>query len=149
MATIQIVTFGIAVLGAILGIINTWHNLNQRKVKLKLKPAHAIPVGGVDPNIQFCIEITNLSAFPVTIEEAGVLFKGTKDRGIIPHPIFTDHDNKWPRKLESRTSITVYSQLPSIGANHRIKCAYAKTQCGVIVKGTSPALKQISREQNF
>jgi len=75
--TFQAVTLAIAVLGAILGIINTWHNLDKRRVKLKVTPAHAIPVGGMDPRLQFCIEITNLSEFPLTISDAGVFFKGT------------------------------------------------------------------------
>lgn len=29
---------------------------------------------------------------------------------------------------------------------HTIRCAYAKTDCGVMVKGNSPALKQLARD---
>ena len=142
---IQLITFAIAVLGAALGIINTWHSLDKSRVKLKVSPAHAIPFGAADPNIKFCIGITNLSAFPVTISDAGVLFKGTDSRGCIVNPIFTD-GGSWPRRLEPRSSITVYSQIP-VGKNgHKIKCAYAKTQCGVEVEGNSGALKQISND---
>lgn len=73
MSTVQAITFAIALLGAVLGLINTWHSLDKSRVKLKVVPAHAIPVGGADPWLQFCIEVTNLSTFPVTVHEVGVL----------------------------------------------------------------------------
>jgi hypothetical protein len=66
----QVVTMAIAVLGAVLGIINTWYNLDKSRVKLKVTPAHAIPFGAVDPKLKFCVQITNLSFFPVTISDA-------------------------------------------------------------------------------
>ena len=145
---IQMITFAIAVLGAALGIINTWHSLDRSRVKLKVIPAHAIPFGNVDPNLNFCIEITNLSAFPLTIADAGVFFHGTTDRASIANPVFADGGN-WPRRLEPRASITVYSQVPVSNKGYKIKCAYAKTQCGVVAKGDSGALKQISNEQQL
>jgi len=145
-SNLQLFTFAIAVLGAVLGIINTWHSLDKSRVKLKLKPAHAIPFGAVDPNLKFCIEISNLSVFPVTISEAGVFFKGTDKRGCIVNPVFVDHGS-WPRRLEPRSSITVYSHIPQSTDGNKIKCAYAMTQCGVVVKGNSKALQQISNEQ--
>lgn len=142
----QIVTFGIAVLGAVLGIINTWHSLDKARVKLKVIPAHAIPVGGVDSRLRFCIQITNLSLFPVTISDAGVFYNGTKSRGAIVNPIFPEGGN-WPKRLESRSSISVYSQIPVAPLGHKIKCAYATTQCGVVATGISGALKQIASGQ--
>ncbi|NHQ87731.1 hypothetical protein HA050_16560 [Iodobacter sp. HSC-16F04] len=136
-------TLGIALVGAVLGIINTWHSLDKVRVKLKVVPAHAIPYGGTNELLQFCIEITNLSAFPVTVNDAGVFFHGTAERGAIVAPVFTDNGH-WPRRLEPRSSITVYSQMPRARLNHKIKCAYAKTQCGYTQTGSSPALKQIA-----
>lgn len=111
-----------------------------------MRPAHAIPYGGVDPTLRFCIEITNLSAFPITVEEAGVHFHYSEKRGAIINPVFADGGG-WPRRMEPRSSITVYSQLPASKNGHRIKHAYARTQCGVVVTGNSPALKQIANEQ--
>ena len=52
----QVITLGVAVLGATLGIINAWHGLDKSRVKLKVTPAHAIQVGATDPRIKFCIE---------------------------------------------------------------------------------------------
>ncbi len=143
---IQMVKLSIAVLGAVLGIINTWYNLDKARVKLKVTLAHAIPVGGVDERLKFCVQITNLSAFPLTISEAGVFFKGTDSKGSIVNPVFANGGD-WPKKLEPRTSVSVYSQIPEAPVGHKIKCAYAITQCGEVCTGTSGALKQIANKQ--
>ena len=140
---IQTVTFGIAVLGAVLGILNTWHNLDKMRLKLKVVPAHAMPVGGVDPRLRFCISVTNLSAFPVTIDEVGVRYHRSMSRGALISPATMD-EGRWPRRLESRSSVTVYSQLPDSSDGLRIRCAYARTECGHTKEGTSPALRQIA-----
>lgn len=129
--------------GAVLGVINTWHGLDKSKVKLVVQPAHAIPIGGANPNLNFCISITNLSAFAVTVNEVGVFYHGTKQRGTFVMPI-THDGGAWPRRLEPRTSVTIYGQRPT-PTQGRIKTAYAKTACGVTATGTSGALKQISR----
>jgi hypothetical protein len=72
------VTLSIAVLGAVLGVINTWRAIDSSRVKLKVLPRHAIPVGGAPSHIGFCIAVTNLSAFPVTVNEVGVLYRGNR-----------------------------------------------------------------------
>ncbi len=140
---LQIITIVIASVGAVLGIINTWFNLDRSRVKLKVLPKHAIPVGAFDPNLKFCIEITNLSLFPVSVDSAGVLYHGTGSRGLFIDPIFMEGGN-WPKRLESRSSVTVYRQLPEPFRGHKIKCAYAQTQCGKLITGNSGALKQIA-----
>ena len=140
---IQGVTLSIAVLGAVLGIINTWHALDRSRVKMKVRPAHAIPVGGADSRLTFCIEVTNLSTFAVTVSDVGVFYHGTNRRGSFVHPVLID-GGSWPRRLEPRSSVTVYGQRPESTPALRIKCAYAKTDCGVTKTGSSPALKQIA-----
>lgn len=140
----QVTTMAIAAVGAVLGIINTWRSVDQSRVKLKVTPAHAIPYGAVDPSLRFCIQITNLSEFPVTIDDAGVFYRGTDNRGSIVNPVFAD-GGSWPRRLESRTSLSVYSQLPYSKSGHKIKCAFVRTQCGVTKTGTSGALHQIAK----
>jgi len=142
----QTITFAIALLGAVLGVINTWYNLDKLRLKLKVAPKRAIPLGAADPRLTFCIEVTNLSSFPVSVEDAGVFYRGTKNRGSIVQPVFAE-GGSWPKRLEPRTSFTVYSQAPHSTQGHRIKCAYARTQCGSTVTGTSPALKQIANER--
>ncbi len=143
MTLIQGLTLAIAVLGAVLGVINTWHQLDRSRVKLRVVPKHAVPMGNTDPRLTFCIEVTNLSAFAVTIEEAGVFYAKTKARGAYSPPVLLDGQG-WPRRLEPRTSVTVYGQPPESRPGHRLRCAYARTACGVVREGTSPAFKQLS-----
>lgn len=144
MSTVEPITLAIAVFGAVLGIINTWHNLDKTRVKLVVRPKHAIPIGAVDPNLTFCIEVTNLSSFAVTISEVGVLYYGTAARGAIIQPVLGD-GGEWPRRLEPRSSVTVYAHNPAANSAHRIRCAYANTECGVTSRATSPALQQIAQ----
>jgi hypothetical protein len=143
----QALTLSIAVIGAVLGIINTWQNLDKSRLKLKVTPTHAIPIGDVDPRLTFCIEVANLSAFPVSIRDAGVFYRGTQRRGSIIQPVFSD-GGMWPKRLEPRSSVTVYRQTPEPFQGHKIRCAYATTQCGYTKVGTSPALRQIARMLN-
>jgi hypothetical protein len=137
----QAITFAIAVLGAVLGLINTWHGLDKSRVKLKVLPAYVIQIGGLNQFFEFSIEVTNLSTFPVTIREVGFLFHGSKKRGFIE--MRTLDGSSLPRRLEPRSSFTLYSRLPN-AENGKIRCAYAATQCGVMKRGNSPALKQIA-----
>lgn len=98
MTIVNGVTLALALLGAVLGIINTWQALDKTRVKLRVRPKHAIPFGGMDERLTFCIEVTNLSAFAVTIEEAGVSLKGSDNRLAYTNPVLID-DGGWPRRL--------------------------------------------------
>lgn len=142
MSVVNGITLALALLGAVLGIINTWHALDRTRVKLRVRPKHAIPLGAVDERLNFCIEITNLSAFAVTVSEAGVALKASDKRLAYTSPVLID-EGGWPRRLEPRTSVTIYGQAPST-SGRKLKCAYAKTACGVMREGTSPAFKQMA-----
>lgn len=48
MTIFNVITFAIAVLGAILGVINMWHAIDKSTGKLRVILKHAIPVGGMD-----------------------------------------------------------------------------------------------------
>ena len=143
MTLVTAITLAIAVLGAVLGIINTWHGLSRTKVRLKVVPAHAIPFGGTDPSVNFSIAVTNLSEFAVTIREVGVLYEGTDKREAMIRPVILD-GGSWPRRLEPRTSVSAYGRAPEITGRPRIRRAYAMTDCGLTKTGTSPALEQIA-----
>lgn len=142
------ITLSIAVLGAGLGVINTLRLIYRDRVKLKVVPKRAIPVGKmIDKRIRLCIDVTNLSTFPLTITEVGVLYHGTDKRGVVVNPVIRDGGG-FPRKLEPRTSLTTYMRPEALEQTdgHLVKLAYASTDCGVLVKGNSPALKQMVRE---
>ncbi|MDZ7888356.1 MAG: hypothetical protein U5M72_03475 [Pseudomonas sp.] len=144
MTTMDAITLSIAILGAVLGVISTWHALDRSRLKLKVRPAHAIPYGAANPNINFCIEVTNLSDFAVTVKDVGFFYRGTNKRGAIIQPVLIDN-GPWPRRLESRTSVTIYCQVGSTNIEKKIKAAYAITECGKTKTGNSPALHQLSR----
>lgn len=142
------ITLSIAVLGAVLGILNTWLSIDRDRVKLKVIPKQAVPVGAMmDQRVRLCIDITNFSTFPLIITEIGVLYRGSNNRGAVLNPIIMD-GGSFPRKLEPRTSFTAYMHPEALfhDHGHLVKYAYAKTDCGVLIKGNSPALKQMVRE---
>jgi hypothetical protein len=84
MAAVEPVTLGIAILGAVTGVIGIglsiwamYRELDRERVKLKVIPNLGIPVGqGYFPHI-LTVEITNLSVFPISIAQVGVLFRGS------------------------------------------------------------------------
>ena len=76
-----------------------------------------------------------------------MLYRGTKKRGAVVNPIVID-GGTFPRKLEPRTSFTAYFHPEALHRLNgcKIRCAYAKTDCGVMIKGNSLALQQLARE---
>jgi hypothetical protein len=141
------VTVILATIGTVLGCINTCDLLNKRRVRLRVVPRSAIPdQGGVwtnstqhIPGGAVCIEVTNLSSFPVTIDEVGYTLPSRR-RATIIKPILLDSKG-WPRRLEPRDSVTVYGDVADIPRN--IGKAFARTACGVTRFGNSPALDDL------
>lgn len=133
------ITLAIALLGAVLGILNTWIVIDQRRVRLRVSPAYALAPGTVG----FLIQVTNLSAFPMTVTEVGFTLPSNK-RAVITDPMFMDGKG-WPRRLEAREPVTTYfdpTTLPK-GQMNVLGKAYAHTACGEWAYGTSPALQQL------
>jgi hypothetical protein len=80
---IEPVTFGLAVLGSVLGVINTMHSLWKDRVRLKVALR-----GWVGPNAEtgMCVEVVNLSSFEITISELSVpLGWLSKEKYVAPH----------------------------------------------------------------
>lgn len=154
-----------AFIGIFLSIYNFVIERRKRSVRLKVIPkttrqmVQSQTTGGrfivtsdsrfslKDSNQYIAIEIINLSYFAVTIDEVGFHVKGKKDRLILPQPI-TGDQKEWPRKLEPRDTVTVYGQFAELFNQSdagQIKNAYAETACGEIKKGTSKALKSLTK----
>ena len=140
---VQAITLAVAVLGVVLGVINTWHGLDRSRVKLRVNPVQVKPIGAAPTHVRFGIEVMNLSAFPVTIADVGFYHRRTDKRTIYTSPFFID-GGSWPRRLEPRSSVTVYGPRPVNLPGHPLTAAYAKTECGHVKTGTSPALKQLA-----
>ena|SRR5665213_2429941 len=122
MTLISAVTLAVAIVGAVLGILNTWKAYDRDRPKLRVIPKHAIPVGAADPRLTFRIEVVNLSAFALTVNEVGVFYSGTGRRGAILQPVLHD-DGSWPRRLEPRSSVTAYARADALSLpGHLIRC---------------------------
>lgn len=129
--TTESVTLAIAVLGAVLGIINTWSGYNRDRLKLRVTQSNAF-----DPRsgkwMATGVSVINLSAFPVTIEEVGFHPTGNQDR----FALFggrTLSGEGLPARIESREAITFYVQIQSgIPQDFR---PYCKTGCNNTVFG--------------
>jgi hypothetical protein len=142
MTTTELVTLPLAVLGAVLGVINTWRGLDRDRVKLRVVPKIALAATpGLDPRPRLCIEVTNLSTFAVTISEVGFLQRGTDHRMALVQPILPD-GGPFPRRLEARSGFTAYF-APGAEAREgfaNVTKAYARTECGEWRHGKSKAL---------
>jgi hypothetical protein len=124
-------TFALGLLGAVLGVVNLWRSFDRDRVKLRVTPKVAYPVNMGDDRTRLCIEVVNLSTFPVTICDVGFSVRFSKDRLAVIDPILPDQ-KPWPRRLEPREAFTVYCS-PSLAAEPRLQLvrgAYAKTDCG-------------------
>jgi len=140
----DIVTVGLAGVGAVLGVMNTWNALSQRRLRLVVRPMFAHPNNGGPPMIS--IAVTNLSNFAVTVTEVGFVGKGGAKRGrraMVVHPQIID-GKAWPRRLQPREAVSTYFDVTEVALDPTLlRKAYAGTECGEYVYGTSPSLDQL------
>lgn len=151
----QKITTVTAIFGAVCGFaalilsaIDTLHQLRRDQVRLKVTPQHIIPVGAFrNAHVDFGIEVVNLSEFPVVIVDVGFLLAHGR-HGTLSTASTIEPNGELPKRLDPHTSYSVCFWLDTntveLGA---VKCAYARTQCGVEAKGNSPALRQVVRQR--
>ncbi len=141
----DIITIGLAFLGAALGVMNTWSALSQRRVRLVVRPTYALDPHGIRPTM-LSISVTNLSNFPMTVDEVGFTGRDGARRGkraMIAQPQVID-GKPWPRRLELREAVSLYFGVEDVQRDPKLLAkAYAGTECGVYAYGTSPALDQL------
>ena len=146
MTWVNWVTLVIAVLGAVLGIINTTHNLLDRRVRLRITPKWAI----ADETTGLAIDVCNLSKFPVVIHEIGFVLG--RPRGKLPRRVPIPEQRifsgrQGPLKIEPRDSASMAFFVNGMEGRD-ITRAYALTSTGEIAFGTSGALKQFIARGN-
>jgi hypothetical protein len=73
------------------------------------------------------IQVVNESVFPVTVDQAGFLLKGTAHRVALTGPYMTLDNLGFPRRIEPRDAVTVFTNFPLPGNAYK---AYVKTKCG-------------------
>jgi hypothetical protein len=135
------VTFALALLGSVLGVIGIWREFDRDRVKLRVTPKVAYPVNMHDDRPRLCIDVINLSAFPVTVREVGFTVWLSRHRLAIISPLLVD-GKAWPRRLEPRESLTAYCS-PDLASDVKlaaVRRAYAKTDCDETRYGKSKAL---------
>ena len=156
---LEIITLLIALLGAVLGIINTFGNIakskRDKRMKVEVTPklgkfAHrslvSSSVNAPDASSFLVVEVVNKSFFPVYIN--GLYLKSsTSAKGVIAQidPEATQPDKKLPCKLDRNESVTLYAidtTIALLRQNH-IVGAYVKTACGREFSGSSRAMQSI------
>jgi hypothetical protein len=133
----EIVTLSIAVVGLLLSTRNAWRDHRRDKVRIRVIPKISYPIGPMpDPRPCFGFEIINNGVFPVTIDDVGFLFAGTKKRGSISAPILHDK-GEWPRRLEPHSAVTLYSAaVPDAGFEIRTSAPSSPLPADVSFVGT-------------
>lgn len=169
MTYIEVVTFGIALVGATLGILNFLIERSRTRVRLRVVPklsylmkrgfdgeetwlSSTVPdsrfqakIGAESLPFRWSIEVVNLSEFPVSISQVGFGSpRGGPDgqRCFIVAPA-TSSGSNLPVRLESRQAETFHSMInqPLHGLAIANPIAWAQTECGVTSTGTSAMLK--------
>jgi hypothetical protein len=157
------ITLVIAVLGAVLGIVNSLRLWWRDRLHVKVIPKLYAPIGGADfrwpehneaflkqysiESPRFCIEVQNRGANPVTIETVGFLKRRAKSILAINNPIIKD-GGKYPRRLEPHSSFVVFTHYTPLELKKKFGapyCAFAETGSGLKFQGTSPVLKDVER----
>ena len=142
----EMITLAIAIGGLVLGVRSEVRASRHDKVKLRVIPKFAFPVGPMpDTNPCLAFEIINEGFMPVTVSEVGFLFHGSNQRGAISSPILADEE-KWPVRLEPHSSITIYTASSELANSNlrAVKSAYVMTASDLVFRGTSPALKHFT-----
>ena len=138
------ITLTIAVLGAVLGVLNFWRSVVRDSYRVKVIPKLWLSGDGEG----LCIEVINMSNFAITIDDVGFFLMGG-DRLVLSE-CFT-RSAKLPERLEPRTAFTIYAS-PSAYQDSRFSVAlkaYAKTSCGKTFKGTSNFFKALIKKRRL
>lgn len=139
----ETVTFGLAVVGALLGVLNTWRSLIKDRVRLRLNVAGYITNQG-DRGIN--IEVVNLSEFAITVKQ--VAFDHRNGNILVVLPIEAYGGKIPPQRLEPRASFSAV--LPASRIKDAdfagVTRAFAITACGRKFRGSSVYLKSLIKK---
>lgn len=133
------ITFAIAIVGAVLGILNTWRAFDRDRIRVRVRPKNFLTDTGAQG---MCFEIVNSGYLPVTITQVGITLRLRPKQELVFIPR-TINGGSLPQRLEPRTHVTLIlppgtEKDPMLGKGLR---AYACTACGRTFYGNSPALQ--------
>lgn len=143
---LQLATLAIAAVGAVLGVINTWNAISDRRPRARVRFLNLYDVPNVE-HFGYSIEVTNLSTFPLTISEVGLSLSPWWKRDI--ERLLLRPDGRvgpsTPIKLEPREQADFRFIGRFRGKPPKpIQAVYAKTACGVIFRSNSALVKSIA-----
>lgn len=140
--TQQLITLGIAVLGAVLGLLNWWRSFSADRLRLRVSVSHAFGLSGEQG---LMINVINLSTFPVTVTHIGFDLIGTDRHIQLANPMFTQGE-RLPVRLESRTAFAVVQPLVAFQQDQLVmlKRAYVLTACGRRAQSKRGVLRQVN-----
>jgi hypothetical protein len=119
------VTFGLALLGSVLGVINAFYASLDRRVRLRVGYSRHSLAGGPEFIV---ISVVNLSAFEVTLTTVGVRLK-TGGQVFADHPWGEDIP-PLPCRLAPRAEATYKPPSAKVdGQAHDVIRVFAKTAC--------------------
>lgn len=128
---LQLATLAIALVGAVLGVLNTWRTFSNDRVRLQLRAHFAF----LTPSMQECltVNVVNLSTFPLTVTGVGFELADGKTAPLM-HFSLQDGGN-FPKRLEPRTSLTALLApgAPELQVLGGAVGVFANTACGLHV----------------
>ncbi|MFC5498155.1 hypothetical protein ACFPOE_11465 [Caenimonas terrae] len=125
---LQLATLAIALIGAVLGLINTWRALSNDRVRVRVTPSWNLFNTGQE---SIGIEVVNLSSFAVTVTSIGFTKRGTGEHAMIVRPMLSSGDGL-PKRLEPRTSFTAFAMPDALESiSGKLDRAYVNTGCGL------------------
>ncbi len=153
--------------GMLLGIYYFCMERSKSKVSLKLTPKSAKNIRpwydgyegqedvktsldefSITREDHLLLDIVNLSTFPVIVCEVGLACGKRKEKLAVAIPDLIEQGD-WPRRIGPRKRITLnipWEKILILEESPRVTKAYASTECGTTVYGTSPALKKLASE---
>ncbi len=136
-AVLDYVTLGIAVLGAMLGVINTAIQWRQYRPRLRVVPQVA-RVNGVSHRL--CVHVANVGTQPVVVNHVALCLRGGLRLAFRPERMPSEEGVS---TLAPRASVTLF--VPDGARKHqhfgRVHAVEVGTECGLVVKSSSRALR--------
>lgn len=130
---VQLITTALAVLGAVLGVLNAWRNWAHDRVNVRVLVSLT---DDEDLPPDLCITVRNLSRFPVTIRHMSLNVTGESGYYHIWAPRSSDGQTL-PVRLEPRTCFTYFLPLAALPADHvhSLSAVAVDTACGLSFSG--------------
>ncbi len=126
------VTFGIAVTGAVLGVVNAYWMIRRDAVRLRVRFKRLLLLDGTES----CgVEVTNLSYFAITIDEVAFHGGELKSKRAVLRSDYFDRFS-FPLRMEPRTTVTIAAEPGLWLELRRWRATHCSTTtaCGVVTR---------------